>query len=237
MKLENAPPARGRSAFVYLWGPFVLAQTVGCILGDHKCGAHQVQTQDADEIVLCVCEPGAVALPDGSCKPCGENEEPNAGQCACKSGYARETPESDCEESAIGQACNAMQSCSEPYPYCVASAGGDGYCTATDCENNADCPSGFTCEREGAMRFCKRLPTGVGVTCASADDCASFDATYCETFQAKACLLQKCATGDIKCPNEWGCCDFGALLGVSFCLPPDTLVGGTCPGGGRLVPP
>jgi hypothetical protein len=141
-----------------------------------------------------------------------------------------------CEESAIGAACSNDDACAAPYSHCVTDADGAGYCSG-ECESTASCPSGWTCEPEAAVRVCKKLPTGFGVSCQTSADCAGYEATYCEAFRSHTCQLQDCASGATTCPSEWGCCDFTALIGVSMCMAPEALVDGACPGGAKLVKP
>jgi hypothetical protein len=52
-------------------------------------------------------------------------------------------------------------------------------------------------------------------------------------------VVGNCAKSASICPNEWGCCDYSALLGapLSVCVTPDKLVGGMCASGGTLVKP
>jgi hypothetical protein len=84
---------------------------------------------------------------------------------------------------------------------------------------------------------------GQGMTCATSADCASFDATFCETQQSKTCLVRDCATGERVCADDRVCCDFSALasFGPTFaefaatngvCVP----MGG-CAAPGRMVTP
>jgi hypothetical protein len=211
-----------------------LLYAASCILEDNRCGPHQVQQHG--NYVLCICEPNAVAQSDGSCLACGENEEPMGKQCACKPGFARSTAAGTCEKSEIGAMCSASASCSPSYPVCLIEGTSAGYCTSTGCTNNASCPAGFSCEVSGAMRVCKKLPVGLNAKCESSADCANYAATYCDTFMSKSCQLQSCASGENKCPSEWGCCDYTMLIGASICVPPDTLTNGACPAGARLVP-
>jgi hypothetical protein len=82
------------------------------------------------------------------------------------------------------------------------------------------------------------MPTGLGEPCMSSADCASFDATFCDSFQSHSCLIEKCATGENACPEDTTCCDFSALLaGLSICTADDQLSGGECPMGGKRVEP
>jgi hypothetical protein len=210
-----------------------------CIVSGSRCDAHQVRVHD-EQIDVCVCEPNAVMNADGhGCTPCGEDEVVKDGACACKDGFQKPAAGGACERTDIGAACDAETPCADAYPYCVVDGVEQGYCTSDSCADNAMCPSGWSCEAEGSMRYCRKAPTGLGVHCDTSADCASYEANYCESFQAHSCLLAGCAIGGSTCPNEWGCCDFSALLGtaLSFCLAPDALQNGACPMGGKLVKP
>ncbi len=208
----------------------------GCIVGGDRCDAHQVEL-DKDSHVVCVCEPGAVISASGvGCTPCGANEEVSGDSCVCAPGFARLTADGGCEASELGGACSSEAECGNEYPYCT---GEGGYCTARDCTRNADCAEGWSCETAGEVRYCKKAPSGLGVSCESSDDCKDFEASSCDLLQTKTCMLQGCATGDVVCPNEWGCCDFSGLLGspLSVCVTPDQLSDGGCPFGGSMVTP
>ena len=82
------------------------------------------------------------------------------------------------------------------------------------------------------------MPSGLGEMCTGNADCASFDATFCDSVMTHTCLVEKCATGENACPASWACCDFSALLaGLSICVPEENLTGGACPMGGKRVEP
>ncbi|MET0287159.1 MAG: hypothetical protein ABW352_21930 [Polyangiales bacterium] len=215
---------------------------VGCIIDEHRCDAHQVEVPGHD-FALCVCEPNAIFNADGAgCTPCGLNELALNGACVCADGFAKETTGGSCTPSTVGAACNASTPCTAAFPYCVSSGAGDGYCSKQGCTANADCPSEYTCESNDAGRFCRRPPSGFGVSCASDADCAGFEANACETLQTKTCILQGCAQKQATCPSEWACCDYSALQSIlgrlfSVCAPPSMLMSGSCPAPGVRVTP
>lgn len=138
--------------------------------------------------------------------------------------------------ASLGEACETDMSCAESAPHCTSTAAGDGYCTITGCAANADCTAGWSCELDAGMHFCKRPPTGQGEHCDTSADCAAYESTFCETLQSHTCLLEKCATHENTCPNEWSCCDLTSLIGASLCVPPERLMDGACPAGGKMVP-
>ena len=212
--------------------------TAGCIIGGDKCDAHQVHHSGNYDI--CVCEPNAVLNASGvGCTPCGEQEEIVSGACSCKAGFVKGA-DGTCMASEIGASCTAAAACmTAAFPYCALGKDPTGYCTSQGCSVNADCPAGWSCEAAAGTHYCHRPPTGLGTACKSSDDCSAFDASYCETLQSHTCILQGCAVSTVACPNEWGCCDFSALLGapLSVCYAPAMLVAGACPSGGRLVAP
>jgi hypothetical protein len=213
--------------------------TQGCIIGEEKCSAHQVELNQ-DDFKLCVCEPGSVIHPSGvGCTPCGENEEAKGDACVCKTGFAKLATDGACEKTEAGTACSGDTDCPTSYPFCASAPDGAGYCTLKECGKNADCPGTYSCEAAADYHYCKQAPTGLGAPCTSNADCESFEASSCDTFQTHTCLLQGCATGDSVCPNEWGCCDYSGLLGapLSVCIEPAGLTDGACPQGGSLVTP
>lgn len=216
----------------------VLTAAVGCIISGDPCGPHQVQIIDVH--VICVCEPNAVIDADmRGCTPCGKDEVVLDNMCACKPGFIKPGPGEACAETSIGASCTSAADCQTDFPYCVGAADGAGYCTSTDCASNADCPSNWSCETDGDTSYCHKPPSGLGESCQSSSDCASFEASFCETLQSHTCVVGNCAKSASICPNEWGCCDYSALLGapLSVCVTPDKLVGGMCASGGTLVKP
>jgi hypothetical protein len=107
---------------------------------------------------------------------------------------------------------------------------------ATAGSGGSDEDGGMTDAGKPAMS--EAVPTGLGEPCMSSADCASFDATFCDSFQSHSCLVEKCATGENACPKDTTCCDFSALLaGLSICTADDQLVAGECPMGGKRVEP
>jgi hypothetical protein len=79
---------------------------------------------------------------------------------------------------------------------------------------------------------------GLGMSCASAADCESFDATYCVLIQApNTCQIEGCAIKAHTCPSDYDCCDFGTFAAFAstngLCVPT-----GKCPAGiGKVVTP
>lgn len=210
----------------------------GCLIDGERCDAHQVELHG--DFALCVCEPNAVFNASGTgCAPCGANEVVANGTCTCEEGFSKTSPDAGCMASGAGARCSAELPCGADYPYCVTTTASEGYCSRSGCTTNADCTTGWTCERAGDTRYCRRAPSGLGVACSSSAECASFEANYCEAFSTRTCILQGCALGTVTCPNEWGCCDYAALLGapLSICASPEMLTGGSCPMGGVRVTP
>lgn len=173
---------------------------------------------------VCRCEPGAV--PDGEgrgCTPCGANEVAAGLACMCAEGYARVDEDRPCERlpAGLGAPCGAEGlACADPdYDYCRATGSTSGYCTSTGCETSADCPPLHACEQDGDVRFCERPPTGQGMACASSEDCAGLEASYCETFQTHVCLVPDCTVEPDSCHEGWECCDLSSLgLDETLCV-------------------
>jgi hypothetical protein len=219
-----------------LWLPLSCAFLLSACLVDldHRCGENQ---HFDDENVNCACD-ADFALVGTSCVRCGENEVGAADGCVCAEGFSRATPDAACEAlAALGQACNSDSDCGDArYGYCYVATGDDaGYCTAPDCSTAADCPTDYGCNTRHSPSFCEAPPDGLGKACTSSADCEGHAASYCETVQAHACLVNDCASDPNKCHGDWVCCDIG-LLSQSLCLPPDQLENGNCPVGGSLIP-
>jgi hypothetical protein len=201
-----------RAALIVLLGSWS-----ACIVGDQRCGENQIEIQGSFR--FCACKPGTVANASGiGCVRCGKHEKVESETCVCAAGYTRATADAPCAKTAIDQPCEVDGSC-------------DAGCTA-----NADCTTGWSCEVDAGTHFCKQPPTGQGAHCDTSADCAGNEATFCENLQSHTCLLEKCATHENVCPNEWSCCDLTSLIGASLCVPPERLVDGACPAGGKMVP-
>ncbi len=212
--------------------PLLLVLTpAACIYdADERCGADQVY-----EDGQCVCADG-FGLSGQECLPCADNEVSNpTGPCECAQGLIRLAAGEPCTE-ALGQPCTSDEECpSANFAHCRLEAE-SGYCTQQDCAvGGGDCPGDYACNDRTDPSFCERPPTGLGTECSSDEDCAGFEAAYCEVVAEHMCLLEGCATDPGICHGDWVCCDIG-LISASLCIPPDELTDGACPVGGTLVP-
>lgn len=207
-----------------------------CIVedGDKACSKNQVLVE-GEGTTYCACAPGFIIdVTTGlDCKACGENEETVAGACVCKTGYTRPSEGAACGMSSLGAACVDSTGCSGAFPACVTDDGA-GYCTSEGCSSSADCERGFVCEQDAGKAVCKKVPTGYGMSCTTSADCAGSEATYCDSFQSKSCLVTCSKTS--PCPGDWSCCDI-AIAQVVLCVEPAGLMDGACPAGGTLVKP
>lgn len=212
----------------------VLLVAPACLVDlDDRCGEHQRYDAEAE---VCLCEADYARQGD-ACVRCGENEVSAADGCVCAEGFSRPGAGEACEAaSALGEPCASDADCGERYDHCaLAEDAKEGYCTASGCSTEADCPTDFGCNTRRSPSFCERPPEGLGTPCTSADDCAGFEASYCESVSAGVCLVNDCAPNPDKCHGDWVCCDIG-LLSQSLCIPPSELEDGNCPAGGQLVP-
>lgn len=190
---------------------------------DEPCSPYQERSEGGN----CVCVADAVPRgPTEGCEPCGDNEVAAGTTCACVEGYARADAESPCEEvpAGLNVPCEvAGPGCAdETYDTCHAIEGGEGagYCTSAGCAASDECPDGYACADEGGEPYCRRPPTGQGVACQSPDDCADFEATYCETFQLRVCLVEGCVLSPDSCHEGWTCCDLSPFgLDQTLCVP------------------
>ncbi len=198
---------------------------------DQPCGSHQVLRGSR-----CECE-SDYGLVGNACIKCSENEVGSLDGCQCAPGFGRSNAAVPCEPTAaLGEPCTVDSDCAAPaFSYCAPVAGG-GYCTLPDCSASAECTNDYSCNLRGSPSFCERPPVGAGVSCQSSAECVDFEASYCETVLAHACLKNDCKADPDVCPGDWVCCDV-QLIGESLCLPPAELGGaGECPGGGTLIP-
>ena len=213
----------------------VVLAPASCIYdANDRCGAHQ-----AYEDGHCVCAAG-FGLVQQECVPCGDHEVGNpTGPCECEEGLVRAAEGEPCSEpvgDAVGEPCSSDDDCpGADFPYCELE-GDAGYCTKSDCTaGGEDCPGSYACNDRNDPSFCERPPTGLGTACESDEDCADFEADYCELFTQHACVVEGCAADPTICHGDWVCCDI-TIIDASFCTPPGELVDGECPGGGTLVP-
>jgi hypothetical protein len=187
------------------------------------CAEHQAP----DDRGLCACVAGYVldVTKGGTrCAPCGANEIAQANQCVCAPEFARATPTGPCEKLAagLGNPCKADGECtSAPFTHCRIDPGKAGYCTNAMCAADADCMRGYGCDKGAAPPSCKAPPTGQGKPCASGADCAGLDASFCEIYTSRVCIVEGCKVGDPSgCHPSWRCCDLTHLgLPKTICIP------------------
>lgn len=231
----TSPVARGARSCA-LFAPLIwLWLAPACLVDlDDRCGSHQYY--DAEQ-VSCQCDP-RYTLSEGACVACPEHELGSPSGCVCEPGFTRPEPEAACEVAGgLGDECQSDADCGDPlYPHCQPpNEEQAGYCTSADCDTSDDCQGDYSCNARQLPSFCQRPPTGLGRACRSSEDCAGFDAGYCETVSAKSCVVNDCKRDPGKCHGDWVCCDIG-LLSQSLCVPPSELQAGQCPAGGTLVP-
>jgi hypothetical protein len=204
----------------------LLAGAVGCVYDpNHRCDDYEVLSADGRQ---CVCMPGAAMTAHG-CTLCGANEVAGNGTCDCVAGYSRPAPGLACQQvpSAQGAACDTLSApCTDPtYTTCHVTNGTAGYCTNVGCTTSAECPNGYACAVDAQPPYCRRPPVGAGRACQTSADCASSEATYCDSFMTHQCLVQGCALAPDNCFAGTVCCDL-----TSFGVPqPICVQSGTCP--------
>lgn len=218
------------------------ALPVACLYdADHRCGAGQTFVPGKNGLEACICPDDAALNAQGNgCVECGPNEQGAGTACTCVAGFGRSMATGKCEalSAELGRTCNSESNpCGdETYSYCAMNASGaDGYCTTSDCSKDEDCGEGYACELSVTPSYCSAPPTGQGEACGTSADCSEYQASYCEAFTSKRCLVENCVSADVTCHGAWVCCDYRDLLGVSICIPPESLDQGECPSGGKLV--
>jgi hypothetical protein len=191
----------------------------GCVIDqDDLCGPNQVSWVGKER---CVCAEGTAYTPEG-CVACGEHELSSPNGCVCESGFARSLPTEPCSPipEGIGTACSSDAECSNPgYPHCQQSSAGDGYCTTLGCVDATGCSGGYACNTLSSPSFCQRPPTGAFVPCSMPTECAGFEASFCEAFVSKACLVPDCTVDPNSCFPGTECCDFSFLMLPNLCIP------------------
>jgi hypothetical protein len=206
------------------WAGLALVLASGCLY-DSGSRSDRSQRFDPDSGV-CVCKDNTIAG-DHGCVACAEHELAQGGSCVCDTGYSRPPAGGPCAviPQNLGAHCDpAAPSCDASYPTCHALAASDGYCTSSGCATNDDCTGGYACDTSVSPSYCQRPPTGVGQSCASSADCASYEASYCETLQSHVCLVQGCSKSPDDCFSGNQCCDLSGFGLPFLCVPT-----GTCP--------
>lgn len=221
--LVTATRREGRRRAALLCSALVSVLVGGCFYdSDERCDS----TQRFDEAAgVCICREGSVPGAHG-CVSCGEHESAQGDSCLCVEGYARPAEGGACAliPDALGAECDpAAPACDARYPTCHASSDASGYCT-TECVSSADCSGGFACDTTKSPSYCQRPPLGVGQKCTTSADCASFEATYCESIQSHVCLVQGCTKAPNSCFPGNDCCDLTSVGLPTVCVPT-----GTCP--------
>lgn len=170
---------------------------------------------------LCVitCDEAANRIPgERGCVACGEHEQAEHGVCNCVQGYRRPGAGAACAAvpEALGAACLKDQDCVDgSFGSCHLLDDGTGYCTSEGCTQSSDCSAGYGCNSKASPAFCQRPPRGAGASCSSDVDCAGTEATFCESFQSRACFVEGCSLTVDDCFPGQECCD---LTGPSFGL-------------------
>lgn len=190
---------------------------------DDRCGRHQSLSRDHER---CVCDEGFAFTPSG-CVACGAHEVAGDSGCVCESGYVRPAEGASCEPVplTLGEACDANAPCSDAdYDFCEPTSDGQGYCTSRGCTTSSDCSGGYACDTGVTPSVCRRPPLGLGKACSSEADCASGEATFCDTFQSHQCLVQGCTLTPDNCFVGWECEDLTSLgLAITLCVPVGSL--------------
>jgi len=213
-----------RAAFaVAVAGLFVSLPTACTFDPDDRCGENQVIYGDN---VRCVCAEGSALTAEG-CVRCAEGEVAGENGCVCAAGESRPAPGAPCEATpaGLGVSCDTQEMpCSDAtYDHCETGEGTQGYCTNVDCSDPGDCQGGFACDTESSPSVCRRPPLGLGKACESDADCAGGEATYCDAFVSRTCLVSDCSLTADDCFVGYACCDLSAFgVPQPLCVPEGT---------------
>lgn len=216
--------------FLWPWFGAWLALT-GCIYdSENPCSENQRRDEDSGR---CACVEGYVFDVERGygCTACGANEVAAGASCECAIGFAREPQSGACVSlpKGLGSECDVgYLPCGDTvFDHCeVIDDGGTlGYCTSSSCASTADCEGGYACDLARSPSVCVRPPVGLNAPCSSNDDCAGFEATYCETFQSHQCMVKGCDLDPDDCFEGYQCCDLVPLgFDDTLCVPE-----GSCP--------
>jgi hypothetical protein len=181
----------------------LLVAATSCVYdASERCGPNM--TYDPT-LQACLCADNAIVDKLG-CTPCPADEVVIAGACGCAPGSAKNA-DNVCERiTGLGDACETGADCTNPaYAYCAPGVAGSS-CTST-CTDNAGCGDAYTCATWETQPYCREF-VGLGTPCATSDDCAGTDATFCDTYQSHTCIVAGCSLDHGACPRGTMCCDF-----------------------------
>jgi hypothetical protein len=217
----------GSASLITLWVP-------SCLYDDSKpCGDDLKFDGDVER---CVCPEGSIYSPTG-CIKCGEHAIVQGAACVCDEGYAQAS-DGSCQEVVTGSGGSSTTG-STTGSTATTSGGGesggggeggesadDGTTTETatsttsttgstpECTINDDCETTEICD----AGVC-RPPTGWGAACTTSDDCADFEAGFCDAYQ-HTCTVSDCTSSPKTCPAGFDCCDLSAIPDYAImCIP------------------
>jgi hypothetical protein len=189
----------------------IASVAAGCLLDQPNACGPSMRYERA--LGVCVCNDDAVAI-EGGCTTCAADEIVVGTVCGCAAGYTKNAEHLCVPVPGLGSACSETSACTEaPYNFCSV-RDGIGSCTER-CAIDTDCPDNYVCADWEAMPSC-RTYTGFGATCATADECASYDANFCVQGH---CGVHGCTLGVDDCPRDTGCCDFSSYGIGTLCVP------------------
>jgi len=207
---------------------------------DKPCGDDWDVDKDANGNPRCVCPEGSVYSPTG-CIECGEHQIVQGAACVCEEGFimgsnnvCQEAPPDTSTSSSTTTGAGGTGSNTTSGTTGESGAGGEGggdgsntESTSTDggsttssttgstpeCAVNGDCAAEQICD----AGVC-RAPTGWGTACDTTDQCAGFEADFCDTYQHK-CTISNCTNAPATCPATYECCDVTSFGGTIQCIP------------------
>lgn len=188
--------------------------------GGDRCDAGQIFNADAG---LCVCDASQNLIAgEHACVECGEHRVAGNDICSCEEGYTEVAGECVVVPDALGKECSKDADCDDAtYDTCHVE-GTSGYCTNVDCKDNDDCSGGYGCDTSASPAFCRRPPSGAGMSCSSNTDCEGTEATFCEVFNTHKCFVEGCSLSENDCFPGQECCDLtgpsGGIIKKQICV-------------------
>jgi hypothetical protein len=220
LRLVHSLPRDGALA---AWCWLVTNLAGGCVYDPQdRCGPQQ----EISDVGACVCVAGLV-LRGTSCEACPEHEREANGACQCDDGYERAADGQPCTfvvSAGLGASCDDATPCVDPvFNVCHSGGVGGSYCTRRGCESMADCGGDYACSAREPVPFCERPPVGQAAACETNASCAGTDATFCDSFISKRCLVPDCSLTTPNCFADWECCDLSGVglpgLPKTVCVP------------------
>ena len=153
--------------------------------------------------------------PRGQGEPCESHDDClSFGATYCDTALSNQCLKSGCNTDvnncSEGYHCCEFSWWSEPAKLCFPDSVSGGNCP---CVTSQNCKEGEYCDL--TLKTCVPPPTGQGESCVSQDDCATYEADYCDVDGSSKCLWSGCNSTSGNCSPGYLCCS----IAPNLCIP------------------